>query len=25
MIPYLAWLCFATYLNFEIVALNPVS
>jgi tryptophan-rich sensory protein len=23
MVPYLGWLCFATYLNFEIMRLNP--
>lgn len=25
MAPYLAWLCFATYLNFEIMRMNPVA
>ncbi len=23
LVPYVAWLCFATYLNFEILRLNP--
>jgi tryptophan-rich sensory protein len=23
MLPYLAWLCFATYLNYQIIVLNP--
>ena len=23
MLPYLAWLCFAAYLNYQIIALNP--
>ena len=23
MVPYLAWLCFAAYLNYQVIALNP--
>jgi tryptophan-rich sensory protein len=23
MLPYLAWLCFAAFLNYQIIALNP--
>jgi benzodiazapine receptor len=25
MIPYLAWLCFAAFLNYQIIALNPAA